>query len=197
MADPAPTVAPGTSGVPSIGTPGVPPSAAPSGSKRAPVTGDAARVDATTMDPMEARVQSITAELRCLVCQNQTVADSTSDLANDLRREVRKQLASGASDQAVLDFMTQRYGDFVLYRPPVKTTTALLWAGPGVMLVGGLAALAFVLRRRSRLPDAAFDAEDDSALASDAGSASVAPGAPKVPVSVTFASPNASPKGQA
>lgn len=188
MADPAPTVAPG---VPSTV---VPSTAVPSGSKRAPVTGDAARVDATTMDPMEARVQSITAELRCLVCQNQTVADSTSDLANDLRREVRKQLASGASDQAVLDFMTQRYGDFVLYRPPVKTSTALLWAGPGVMLVGGLAALAFVLRRRSRLPDAAFDAEDDGAVASGLDPA---PDAPAVRLSATFASPNASPKGQA
>jgi cytochrome c-type biogenesis protein CcmH len=140
----------------------------PSASKRLPITGDASLVDATTVGPLEARVQSITAELRCLVCQNQTVADSTSDLANDLRREVRKQLASGASDQAVLDFMTQRYGDFVLYRPPVKATTALLWAGPGVMLVGGLAALAFVLRRRSRLPDAAFDADDDRELPSSA-----------------------------
>jgi cytochrome c-type biogenesis protein CcmH len=137
-----------------------------SGSKRVPVTGDTSRVDATTVDPLEARVHSITAELRCLVCQNQTVADSTSDLANDLRREVRKQLASGASDQAVLDFMTQRYGDFVLYRPPMKGSTALLWAGPGVMLVGGLSALAFVLRRRSRLPDAAFDADDDRELPS-------------------------------
>ncbi len=113
-------------------------------------------------DPFEARVQSITAELRCLVCQNQTIADSSSDLANDLRREVRTMLKDGASDQKVLDFMTQRYGDFVLYRPPVKPSTALLWAGPAVMLVGGLAALAFVLRRRSRLPDAAFDAEESN-----------------------------------
>lgn len=140
-----------------------PASAQTSGAKRVATPVDA-QGPSSARDPLEARVHSITAELRCLVCQNQTVADSNSDLANDLRREVRKQLASGASDQAVLDFMTQRYGDFVLYRPPVKSTTALLWAGPGVMLVGGLAALAFVLRRRSRLPDAAFDADDESTV---------------------------------
>ncbi len=108
----------------------------------------------------EARVQRLTAELRCLVCQNQTVADSTSDLANDLRREVRTMLARGASDKDVIDFMTSRYGDFVLYRPPVKATTVLLWLGPALLLVGGLSALVMVLRRRSRLPDDAFEADD-------------------------------------
>ena len=108
----------------------------------------------------EARVQRLTAELRCLVCQNQTVADSTSDLANDLRREVRTMLARGASDKDVIDFMTARYGDFVLYRPPVKATTVLLWVGPALLLVGGLSALVMLLRRRSRLPDDAFEADD-------------------------------------
>ncbi len=116
---------------------------------------------ANTIDAVdEARVQRITAELRCLVCQNQTVADSTSDLANDLRREVRAMLARGASDQAVIDFMTARYGDFVLYRPPVKATTVLLWVGPALLLVGGLLTLVLVLRRRSRMPDDAFEADD-------------------------------------
>lgn len=107
----------------------------------------------------EARVQRLTSELRCLICQNQTVADSTSDLANDLRREVRIMLARGASDKDVIDFMTARYGDFVLYRPPVKASTVLLWIGPAVLLVGGLTALVLVLRRRSRMPDGAFEAD--------------------------------------
>jgi cytochrome c-type biogenesis protein CcmH len=118
-------------------------------------------------DPvLEARVLRIAAELRCLVCQNQTIADSNADLANDLRRQVREMLSKGASDQQVIDYMTARYGDFVLYRPPVKSTTLLLWAGPAALLVGGLLTLAFVLRRRSRLPDAAFDRDDEDDAAS-------------------------------
>ena len=84
-------------------------------------------------DPvLEARVQRVTAELRCLVCQNQTIADSHSGLADDLRREVREQLQRGASDEQVVQFMTDRYGDFVRYRPAFKATTALLWAGPAL-----------------------------------------------------------------
>lgn len=119
-------------------------------------------------DPvLEQRVQRITTELRCLVCQNQTVADSSSGLADDLRQEVRVMLKRGASDREVIDFMTARYGDFVLYRPPVKATTALLWAGPALLLVGGVAVLMWVLRRRSRLPDSAFDADEpDDAIRS-------------------------------
>ena len=113
-------------------------------------------------DPaLEARVLRISAELRCLVCQNQTIADSNADLANDLRRQVREMLAKGQSDQQVIDYMTQRYGDFVLYRPPLKSTTLLLWAGPMLLLIGGLATLALVLRRRSRMPDSAFDRDED------------------------------------
>jgi cytochrome c-type biogenesis protein CcmH len=100
-------------------------------------------------------------ELRCLVCQNQTIADSHADLAQDLRRQVREMLVRGDSDQQILDYMTARYGDFVLYRPPVKSTTALLWYGPAVLLVGGLAALVVVLRRRSRMSPDRFDPDDD------------------------------------
>jgi cytochrome c-type biogenesis protein CcmH len=112
-------------------------------------------------DPvLEARMLAITAELRCLVCQNQTIADSHADLAIDLRQQVRELLQKGMTDQQVSDYMTQRYGDFVLYRPPFKRTTALLWMGPGVMLVGGLVVLVLVLRRRSRMPDDRFDAEE-------------------------------------
>jgi cytochrome c-type biogenesis protein CcmH len=113
----------------------------------------AAPVDAA----LEARVMRIAAELRCLVCQNQTIADSNADLALDLRRQTREMLLAGKSEQDVLDFMTTRYGDFVLYRPPVKSTTLLLWAGPAVLLVAGALTLVVVLRRRRNLPDEAFE----------------------------------------
>jgi cytochrome c-type biogenesis protein CcmH len=119
-------------------------------------------------DPaLEARMVSITAELRCLVCQNQTIADSNSGLAEDLRREVRDQLRRGASDEQIVKYMTDRYGDFVLYRPPFKATTAVLWIGPAVLLVGGLGVLAVVLRRRSRLAPDQFE-PDEGDLANDA-----------------------------
>ena len=108
---------------------------------------------------MQARVQALAAELRCLVCQNQTIADSDSGLARDLRRIIAEMLAAGRSDQEIKDFMAQRYGDFVLYRPPVKPVTALLWAGPLLMVLAGAGALAFTLRRRQRLPDSAFEAD--------------------------------------
>ena len=109
-------------------------------------------------DPvLEARVMSVASELRCLVCQNQTIADSHADLAQDLRQQVREMLQKGQSDAQIIDYMTQRYGDFVLYRPPVKSTTALLWYGPAVLMLGGLGVLAVVLRRRSKLPDDQFE----------------------------------------
>jgi len=112
-------------------------------------------------DPvLEARMLSITAELRCLVCQNQTIADSHADLAVDLRQQVREMLQKGQSDQQILDYMTARYGDFVLYRPPFKSTTMLLWVGPGVMLVAGLVMLVLILRRRSRMPADRFDPDE-------------------------------------
>ncbi len=117
-------------------------------------------------DPaLEARVTAITAELRCLVCQNQTIADSNSGLADDLRMQVREQLRKGASDQQVLQFMTDRYGDFVLYRPPFKASTALLWIGPTALLVVGLGALVLVLRRRAKLAPDRFEPDDDDAAA--------------------------------
>jgi cytochrome c-type biogenesis protein CcmH len=114
-------------------------------------------------DPvLEARMMHLASELRCLVCQNQTIADSHAALAVDLRQQVREMLARGQSDQQITAYMTARYGDFVLYRPPFNTATALLWIGPGVMVVGGLIVLVLVLRRRSRLPDDQFDADDIS-----------------------------------
>ena len=123
-------------------------------------------------DPaLEARVQAVAAELRCLVCQNQTIADSTSDLANDLRREVREQLKRGVSEEQVVQYMTDRYGDFVRYRPPFKASTALLWLGPAGLLAVGLGALVMVLRRRAKLGPEAFEADEDDAL--DDGAAPV------------------------
>jgi cytochrome c-type biogenesis protein CcmH len=87
---------------------------------------------------LERRVQEISSELRCLVCQNQTLADSNAPLAVDLRNQVREQLERGASEREVRDWMVARYGDFVLYRPPFKAGTLLLWAGPFLLLLLGL-----------------------------------------------------------
>lgn len=115
-------------------------------------------------DPvLEARMQVIASELRCLVCQNQTIADSTSGLADDLRREVREQLKRGNTNEQVVQYMTDRYGDFVRYRPPFKASTALLWAGPAVLLVVGLGTLALVLRRRAKLAPERFEADEGAA----------------------------------
>jgi cytochrome c-type biogenesis protein CcmH len=115
-------------------------------------------------DPaLEARMMGIANELRCVVCQNQTVADSHAELAADLRQQIRDQLRAGRSPDEIRRFMTDRYGEFVLYRPPVNERTALLWFGPALLLAGGVGALLVVLRRRSRLPDEAFEpAAEDS-----------------------------------
>ena len=114
----------------------------------------------------EARLKTLALELRCLVCQNQTLADSTAPLAEDLRREVREMIAKNMSDQEILDFLVQRYGDFVLYRPPLKATTTFLWLGPFLLLVVGGVTLALALRRRAKtVPDPALSAEDHRAVA--------------------------------
>lgn len=105
----------------------------------------------------EARMMAIASELRCLVCQNQTIADSHSGLATDLRQEIREQLQRGQSEQQIRDYMTARYGNFILYRPPVDRSTALLWFGPALLAVGGLAFLWWTLRRRARMQADAFD----------------------------------------
>lgn len=113
-------------------------------------------------DPaVEARMLRLTSELRCLVCQNQTVADSHAGLAEDLRAEVRALIRKGQSDEQIVKYMTDRYGDFVLYRPPVKGSTALLWFGPAALLLGGCVALVLVLRRRARLPDDQFEPDQE------------------------------------
>ena len=95
----------------------------------------AAEAQPAAADPaLEARVMAVAAELRCLVCQNQTIADSNADLAVDLRRQVREMLSQGKSEREVIEYMTARYGDFVRYRPPIKSSTALLWFGPAALL---------------------------------------------------------------
>lgn len=101
-------------------------------------------------DPVtEQRLISISEEMRCLVCQNESLAGSRSDLANDLRREIRILIKEGKSDDQIRSFMVERYGDFVLYRPPVKPVTWLLWIGPFVILAIGIAGLLMYLRRRN------------------------------------------------
>ena len=115
-------------------------------------------------DPvLEARMIKIASELRCLVCQNQTIADSSAGLAIDLRNQVRDMLQRGQTDREILDYMTARYGDFVLYRPPLKASTSVLWFGPAVLLLVGALTLVVVLRRRSKMPAELFDADDTPA----------------------------------
>ena len=128
----------------------------------------AAEAPEAAADPaLEARMVHITSELRCLVCQNQTIADSHADLASDLRRQVREMLQQGRSDRDIIDYMTARYGDFVLYRPPLKATTWLLWFGPGLLLVVGVAAFVLILRRRGRLSDDRFEPDPDDRAPED------------------------------
>ena len=111
-------------------------------------------------DPaVEARLVHISEELRCLVCQNESLAGSRADLALDLKREIRTMIKQGQTDQEIRDFLVNRYGDFVLYRPPVKPTTWLLWGGPFVLMVGGVIALIAFLRRR-KPADAALTPEE-------------------------------------
>lgn len=112
-----------------------------------------AQTDEGLADPaLNARYQALIREVRCLVCQNQTIADSNADLASDLRREIREMLESGATDNEISDFLVARYGDFVLYRPPVQPNTWVLWGGPAAMVVIGLVVFARVMRTRSRQP---------------------------------------------
>ena len=108
---------------------------------------------------LERRVRDVAHELRCLVCQNQTLADSNAELAVDLRNSIREQLARGASEREVLDFMVARYGDFVLYRPPFKATTAALWLGPFLLLLLGAWILYHRLARRRPAEGALSEAD--------------------------------------
>lgn len=106
---------------------------------------------ALQLEPAAARrAASLAEQLRCLVCQNQSIAESNAELAVDLRREIREQIRAGRSDGEIMDFMVARYGDFVLYRPPVKPHTLLLWFGPALLAVAALIAFMRALRNRRR-----------------------------------------------
>ena len=125
--------------------------------------------EAAFQDPaMQARYEALTRELRCTVCQNQTIADSNASLARDLRREVRKLMEEGNSDQEIRDFLTARYTDFVLYNPPVKPRTYLLWAAPVLLVIIGLGAAVTVVMRRAQVArdnPAALDADNETGSA--------------------------------
>ena len=103
----------------------------------------------TTDDPVaNKRAVALSEELRCLVCQNQSIAESNAELAVDLRRQIREQIAEGRDDRQIIDYMVERYGDFVLYRPPLKASTVVLWLGPPLLFLIGLALLLRYLRGR-------------------------------------------------
>lgn len=113
-------------------------------------------------DPaLEARVMALSAELRCLVCQNQTIADSHAELAIDLKNQVREMMIAGKTDDEIREYMVERYGDFVLYKPPVSESTFLLWFGPMLLFFIGLVVLMINLKKRQRLlADAAMTEQD-------------------------------------
>ena len=118
--------------------------------------GAAAAIDSQPPFPdptTQARYEHLTHELRCLVCQDETVADSNADLAADFRRQIHEMVAAGKTDAEIKDYMVARYGDFVLYKPPVQRNTALLWIGPFILLVIALSVVVLVIRRRARQGD--------------------------------------------
>lgn len=112
-------------------------------------------------EQVEKRLVRIAEELRCLVCQNESLAASRAELALDLKREVRELIKAGKTDDEIRDFLVKRYGDFVLYRPPLKESTLALWLGPFALLVGGVAVAAIFIRRRRAAQQVSLSAEDE------------------------------------
>ena len=162
----------------------------------APTTSAAETVPAAQDPVLEKRVLQLAEELRCLVCQNQTIADSQAPLAVELKKQVREQLTRGQSNQDVIDFMVQRYGDFVLYRPPVKAATWVLWFGPFLLLALGLLALALKLRQKPaplESPSAAEQAELAQAAALLADQTAPAAAIPMPAIAPTVSTHPASP----
>jgi cytochrome c-type biogenesis protein CcmH len=115
--------------------------------------------------PEDVRLKAIADELRCLVCQNQTIADSNASLAVDLRNQIKEQIAAGRSDDQIREYMVNRYGDFVLYRPPFKASTLLLWLGPPTLLGAGFVLFWFVVRRRRAAAPENAPSPDRAAIA--------------------------------
>ena len=110
--------------------------------------------DAAKDPAVERRLKGLAEELRCLVCQNQTIADSNAGLAVDLRNQIRTQIGQGRSDEQIRDFMVERYGEFVLYKPPFQAATALLWIGPFALLAVGAGVFLLLVRRQRKGPSA-------------------------------------------
>ena len=130
----------------------------------------AAEAEPTAFDPIaHQRVVEVSEQLRCLVCQNQSIAESNAELAVDLRNQVIEQEKAGKTNKEIIDFMVERYGDFVLYKPPFKMTTAILWLGPLALFVIGVGAFYVNLRRRKRLVEEAVKplSKEEQALAAD------------------------------
>ena len=117
-------------------------------------------------EAVERRLTAIAEELRCLVCQNESLAGSRADLALDLRRQIREQIKAGRSDDEILAYMTDRYGDFIRYRPPLKGTTLALWVGPFVLLAAAAGGLAwYVRRRRTRVVTPGLSPDEEARVA--------------------------------
>jgi cytochrome c-type biogenesis protein CcmH len=134
-------------------------------------------------DPaLQARFERIAKDLRCLVCQNESIADSNVELAADLRRQVQEMLVAGKSDDAIFDFMTERYGDFVRFNPPLEPKTLLIWGAPFIVLLLGIGIIFRVVHRRSRMPLDEEPSTESPGLPESAGSpGSPAPGQPRFP----------------
>lgn len=143
-----------------------------------PPRGGSAADDAT----LEARTLALARDLRCLVCQNESLAESRAPLAQDLRTRVRERLSEGATPDQVRDELVARYGDFIRYQPPLDARTLPLWAGPGLLVGGGALTLAWLIRRRGRLADTAFE---PSAPAESGWSGETDPGQPDRRMPVT------------
>ena len=128
----------------------------------APALAQVRRERPVTDDPaLEQRLKNLSQDLRCLVCQNETLADSRADLAEDLRDEIREQMKAGKSDKEIISFLTARYGQFILYKPQVTPTTYLLWFGPFVLLLAGLAVLfRYIKQRRELIPENPLTSEE-------------------------------------
>ncbi|MCL4315824.1 MAG: cytochrome c-type biogenesis protein CcmH [Gammaproteobacteria bacterium] len=117
-------------------------------------------------EQLEARYRALTSELRCLVCQNESIADSHADLAKDLRNQVRAMMEQGKSDREIMEYLTARYGDFVRFRPPFKPVTAALWFGPFVLMaLGGGLLMVYMARRRKRVSNAPLSSSEQEKLA--------------------------------
>jgi cytochrome c-type biogenesis protein CcmH len=144
----------GLGGSPGLCAAAAPGQAAPA-QAAAPLAAPTQDLDANgqMQDPaLQARFERIAKDLRCLVCQNESIADSNVELAGDLRRQVREMLVAGRSDDAIFDFMTDRYGDFVRFNPPLERKTALIWGAPFIVLLLGVSIVFRIVRRRSRMP---------------------------------------------